>query len=375
MKITKVIKFIILCALTVGMPSYASNTLPSARDIKATIHQIHSELDVLDYKSAFDDAKSIQDVSPIAQSLLGYLYAEGLGVNKNCDKALKLINLSTKSRRDIGLSNLGALYETGACVETNPDKALSIYNKIESKRLRNLSLAYHYFKTNDYKRAKSLYTITALGGNYSAQRALADLYQEDKYGPPDFISAYMWYQIAIINGSQRAKNNFFDTHIKQGMKEAPYCYGFGQSNVAMMYLNGKAGLPQSNSDAFAWMQEAYTSYPDAAAIEANMARFYWLGIGTSVDPDKAFKLMSTAAQKPFGPAQQMLGDFYARGVGVQADKQKAIAWYKKAIETYKHPDNSYFEKKYNAACRPKDLTTDKLNSASAQESIDNLMLS
>ena len=48
--------------------------------------------------------------------------------------------------------------------------------------------------------------------------------------------------------------------------------------------------------------------------------------------ESAFTLFKSAAEQDDAASQNNLGYFYDEGIGVKADKKKAILWYKKAVE-------------------------------------------
>lgn len=76
---------------------------------------------------------------------------------------------------------------------------------------------------------------------------------------------------------------------------------------------------------------ASDSGPDVQA-DYRLARQYGLGSGVEQDLDKAFGLLTQAAQRGFANAQYNLGKAYRDGAGVAADDTEALRWFRAAAE-------------------------------------------
>ena len=73
------------------------------------------------------------------------------------------------------------------------------------------------------------------------------------------------------------------------------------------------------------------SGPEVQA-DYRLARQYGLGSGVEQDLDKAFGLLTQAAQRGFANAQYNLGKAYRDGAGVAADDTEALRWFRAAAE-------------------------------------------
>lgn len=84
---------------------------------------------------------------PQAQSNLGYIYLNGLGVKKHDKKALKLFKRSAKQKNSYGQINLGSMYERGLVIEQNYAKANRLYIRAATQGneygLKNLGIRNH----------------------------------------------------------------------------------------------------------------------------------------------------------------------------------------------------------------------------------------
>ena len=82
-----------------------------------------------------------------------------------------------------------------------------------------------------------------------------------------------------------------------------------------------------------WLTKS-ASLDDGAAQEL-LGVMYLNGEGVDKDAQKAFDLLSKAANKGYTDSQYALALMYARGVDVPFDKEKALYWLNKSIATNK----------------------------------------
>ncbi|MBK2257863.1 sel1 repeat family protein [Francisella philomiragia] len=75
--------------------------------------------------------------------------------------------------------------------------------------------------------------------------------------------SYKWFEIASINGSQKAKSNVFLRNINVLKEQVPYCIAMGQQLVAESYINGEAGLPKSDNQAKNYLIQAIELYKES----------------------------------------------------------------------------------------------------------------
>lgn len=133
-----------------------------------------------------------------------------------------------------------------------------------------------------------------------------------------------------------------------------------QVRLAKLYAEGH-GLPRDEEKSLFWYGEAarqghagaqrYLAFEAYSLTWAEMARWrqkladqgdvrakyllgdmYAKGIGVPQDKAKALYWFRSAADQEYDSAQFMLGDMYAAGDGVPQDKAEAACWYRKAAE-------------------------------------------
>jgi len=67
-----------------------------------------------------------------------------------------------------------------------------------------------------------------------------------------------------------------------------------------------------------------------AIAQFNLGEFYAKGLGVEKDPKEALKLFQKSAESGFVRAQSRLGMVYHFGLGVEKDPKEALNWYRKA---------------------------------------------
>ena len=142
---------------------------------------------------------------------LGTRYRDGLGIAKNCGKALYWFKISAQSGEINGMNDLGFLYEKGC--DAAPD----------------LVTAFHW------------YLRAAKSGNAVAQNNVGAMLKHGKgVERTDLIKAYAWLTVAKLNGSKQAADNL--TEFAHLFSEADRLHGLAYVPVVeSMILNDSEG--------------------------------------------------------------------------------------------------------------------------------------
>ena len=114
-------------------------------------------------------------VNAEAQTVLGYMYAEGLGVARDPEEAVKWYRMAAKQGIAEAQNNLGKLYENGDGV------------------------------AQDYIEALKWYRMAAEQGLALAQHNLGVMYAKGDGVDQDNELAYVWYSLAVGQGHQDAR--------------------------------------------------------------------------------------------------------------------------------------------------------------------------
>ncbi|HLX65063.1 MAG TPA: caspase family protein [Planctomycetota bacterium] len=317
-------------------------------------------------------AKAAEMGSSPAQCNLGWMYTEGIGVQKNSLEGLRWYKLAVEQNNSQAMTNLGMIYDAGLIVPQNYKEAVrlesSAANDGNIEAMRNLGYLYnvgHGVNKSDeesfkwYKQAADkgdMYSVNCIGwayeyglgvqknygeamrlyraaadkGNASAQCNLGHMFDLAKNYP----EAQRWYRLAAEQGEMVAANNLgvmyqngtgvqqsTDEAIKWYKVSAEKGYGLAASNLGHIY-NGASNYPE----AIRWFRMAANQGDAACANELG-----WLYQNTYNNLNEAVKWYTVAANKGDARGQTNLGYCYENGLGgLPQNLNIAIQWYQKA---------------------------------------------
>ena len=173
----------------------------------------------------------------------------------------------------------------------------------------------------DYTQARYWYEKSATQGNAFGQAGLGLLYENGQSVRQDYAQARYWYEKAAAQGN-----------------------AWAQSRLGMLYQIGLGGRLDYIQARYWYEQAAAQGFADAqAALDMMNAegRRVWQeqaapdvqwNVGSWQDYTQARARFERAAIQGDADAQFNLGRIYAEGLGVQQDKQAAMAWFGKACK-------------------------------------------
>ena len=218
---------------------------------------------------------------PEAQLYLGLCYKNGLGVEKNLQKAafwgkkaFDIISAQANKGDAKAQLNLGIFYANGLVV---------------SQDLRN---------------AVNWYVKSANQGYSMAQATLGEYYERGVLVEKDLQKAFFWYEKAANQG-----------------------HPIAQYNLYRLYLFGM-GVEKDVQKAISWLVKAANL--GLAEAQHDLGHYYQNGVGLEKDYQKAFYWYEKAVNQGNGNAQVSMGFLYQNGLGVEKDYQKALYFYEKA---------------------------------------------
>ena len=175
------------------------------------------------YITAFNEAsKRAQQNDPAAMTLLGEIYAQGLGVGRDDAKAAQWYKLAAaKGDRDamFALAMFNFQGRAGARDLNEAARLLESAARLgHAAAAYNLGLLYMQGEqfAQDFKRAGELFAIAAEAGNPEAQYALATMYKEGRGVSKDMSKAMRLMQQASIAGNTRRHGRVRDCAIQRG---------------------------------------------------------------------------------------------------------------------------------------------------------------
>ena len=238
---------------------------------------------------AFYDAENYTEALPFlteaaekghsnAQYCLGRMYYEGLGVDRDLEKAFSLAYKSAMQDDDMGQNLLGVLYVNGAGVAL------------------------------DYYEAVSWYRKAAAQGNIKAFCNLGFMYLNGNGVEENHEEAAKWFRKAAEQGDDRGQywlgelylagdgvENNFDEAVKWFRKAAEQGNSYGQASLGVMYLMGWGVVMEDYEEAVYWLQKSVAQDNDLG--QYFMGNVYENGLGVDVDVEEAKKWYQKAAEQ------------------------------------------------------------------------------
>ena len=311
-----------------------------------------------------------------ANTALGQMYAEGIGVAVNDSEAIQALRRAVDRDNAEAQYRLAVLNATGRGMRNpNPEVALELFLQAanndewyadeqnrqifgaehlqEIRGLAQLEVAIAYaegigVQRNDQE-AVNWYQAAAENGNAIAQNNLGNRYNVGRGVPQDYAEARRWYRRAAEQGLAVAQNSL-GVMLEQGLggppapREATYWYdqaaeqglAIAQNNAGKMYAEGR-GVPRNDSRAFERFQEAADQgLPEA---QYNLGRMYAEGRGRTRDERLAMQLFNLAANRGSLLAMYEIGNMLAKRGGPR-DYREAAVWYRRAAER-EHVDSMF----------------------------------
>lgn len=232
-----------------------------------------------DFKTALLEAKKRLQINPkdaAALALIGQLYIEGAGVDRDAKQAMDWF------RRAGDLGNAEAAYIYGAAL------------------LQGLNVP------KDRNRARNYLEKAAALTHGSALHLLGEMALENEGKPADFLRALDYFKRADAAGNA----------------DASYALG-------VLYKTGK-GLDKDLNTAAFYFKRAADLDLSAAMVEYAIMQFN--GVGAPRDQQAAITLLRRAGMAGNAVAQNRLAHIYAEGLGVAPDLAQARYWRDKARE-------------------------------------------
>lgn len=197
---------------------------------------------------------------------LAKMHLNGLGVSKNIQKAIKLLEKAIKLGNGESYFYLGKIYERGNGVSVDIEKAISIYKKGANKK----------------------YGMPTV----SSQYALSKIYLHGDMKYRNLDKGVEWLKLAAnekvaFGAGQKTSYDY------RGNANASY-------EMALMYLNGIDGVKKDEIKAFKLLSYSPWSVEEYLAL----SNLYLNGVGTSKNHEKAKEMLLKALKKKKITAQQ-----------------------------------------------------------------------
>jgi hypothetical protein len=229
-----------------------------------------------------------------AQTNVGYMLSQGLGVGKNEKEAIKWYEKAALKGDSNAQFNIGSMCETGRGIEQNYEKALEWYSK------------------------------SAEQGNAFAQANLGSLYYNGSGVEVNYQKAVYWYTKSAEQGYSLAQNFLGVMYIKGlGVKKDL------DKGYKWILKSAEQGLEVAQENAYAICYEAVQN--DNVGAMHNLAYMCLNGWAGKQDPNRCIKLLEMAAERNFAPSASALVKIYKEGsFGMAVDQGKVTYWRERA---------------------------------------------
>jgi TPR repeat protein len=200
------------------------------------------------------------------------------------------------------------IYARGLGVPRNPQKAKEFYGKAAKQGVPEAEFRYALILMGSKQpgeapdEAFQLMKQAADAGHTMAAFDYAQMMSARNPGSEGLVQAFVYYKKAADSG----------------LADAQYAMSQG-------YANGVGDLPQDDAKAREWLLLAARQGYDTAELDFGT----WLveGRGGPKDVKAGFDWLKVAAEGGNVAAQNRLAKLYLNGIGVKADKIEAAAWY------------------------------------------------
>ena len=244
--------------------------------------------------------------------VLGKMYGNGLGTDKDDEKAFQWYKKGAEAGDAEAMYRTGACYYSGYGVAEDEDEAVKWCKK------------------------------GAENGNADAMNMLGGFYELGAGVEPDMDEAVYWYKKGAELGCVEAMSNlgscyYFGNGFEKDAEKAAYWNGRaadGGDTDAMWHLAIQYGLgdgvEQDDAKAIELLERA-SELGDAEAMNI-LGGFYYEGICTEIDYGKAVYCLKRAADNGNVEAMDRIGVCYYYGFGVKEDDERAVYWFKRAAD-------------------------------------------
>lgn len=306
-----------------------------------------------DYKKAFEYATiAAEDDEKDGYAVLGALYLNGWGVERNIELALENYKMAAALGDEGAMNQIGFIFFGNDAIDANPEQAFYWFNEAAQKGsdvgMNNLAYCYQHGigVKQDEEIAAEWYKKAAELGYVDAMYELGAYYQNVLI---DSDKAKMWYQKAAELGHAEAinclgvlyadKENKFEEAIKCYEKAIELGQPNAYRNLALCYRDG-TGVKQNLKKANALLAKAAElGVEDADEIRADLK--------LSADRDRldeanalyekgmqkeAVAIYRELALKDNMIGQAKLGFCLLHGNGIKQHLEKGVEWLKKSAD-------------------------------------------
>ncbi|KAI7856656.1 hypothetical protein BDC45DRAFT_503304 [Circinella umbellata] len=293
-----------------------------------------------------------------AAGYLGKMYRRGEGVDVDPERAYQWFYLGSELNDSISQNGLGMMHLEGVVVPKSRDKAIDYFKRAvnQDNPDAQVNLAVEYVnQESTLSNAIRLFTLAAEAKHPLAQWYLAQLHQAGIGLNPSCqvaVSFYKsiaercdWHNPTVETAYNDYMNGDTESALLHYMLAAERGYEIAQSNVAyildtdtqLLSVKNMFGLTEApsrdqDSEQYALIYWSRSANQNNVDSRVKMGDYYFRGIGTEIDYEKAAACYQIAAEIELSPmAMWNLGWMYENGLGVIKDFHLAKRFYDNAL--------------------------------------------
>jgi TPR repeat protein len=273
------------------------------------------------YRDAFALLKRLAPSSPEAAYYLGLMYYQGLNTAIDDNLAFLNFRLAWEGLHEEGIYMLGRMYEEGRGVDKNYEQAFKLYQAAHNSDNAKLRIANFYeyskFVEKSLTNAIKIYNELQKKDNAFAMYKIGSFYFNGDGLKKDLNNAYKWLNKALLAGSTEAMNHFriIGTKSKNDIRTTQEVYQAGKALVDKGFIE----------EAWPYL-EASASEKYLPAI-ITMHDVYKLGLGVEKDLYKAFQILKKYESYDEAQIYYLIGKIYEYGEGVDSSYVLAARYY------------------------------------------------
>ena len=326
---------------------------------------------------------SAEKDNPYGLFALGQCFENGAGTEQDNEKAFSLYRRAAEMGNPRAQLSLSTCYLIGKGTEINPVAAIHWLEKArEQECLENEGMMETFIGLlfwvgldifasgersglHDEEKGYMLIEKAAQLNNGQAQAVMGSFYLNGNHVEQDFEKAMEWFRKGAENGDENAVNslaqndkpeayyaaaNMEFAKKDQADKEKVFRLmkhaaegglAVSQSTLGVCYMKGYGVLPDYEAG-MEWFRKAADQGDengkkalmqyDTAEGWSRAARMELRTKDRKPDQEKAYRMMKRAAEAGLASAQDNLGLFYMSGIGIKADYQTGMEWFRKAAD-------------------------------------------
>lgn len=245
----------------------------------------------------------------------GRMYEKGEGAEKNRDQAIICYRKSVQYSTDMECDARLALAELGIIVDKRED-----FVNASKTMLMGLSVQEMYETGYEYEQGLNNRYVS-LPKAYAFYKAAADREFTKAYIKMGEIYVSKYYPFDDKNTSDKYYKKALKVYKQKETSDGEACYELGR-----MYQNG-------NGVAVDKEQAKYYYKSGALLGDKNASWRFGLICKEEMEYPEAYKFFLKAAEKGQGMAMYELAKLYEEGLGVTMNREKAIEWYTKCVNS------------------------------------------